>query len=155
MRVMDYKFKFGSKLDGGRQESLSCGLRGETTAAAILFLLGKAKKELEDPRSPGTQIEASFYYIASRWNDGPLVTTIIQRRRIYPVRSAKKSKRRLPNLPEEFNPGNFLSNRENTAGIATSRKSAARITRPVFGGRRTIRSRARIGNCAKKIRKKL
>jgi ATP-dependent helicase/nuclease subunit B len=36
-------------------------------------LLGKAKRAREDPQGAATQIEACFYYIASRWNDGPLV----------------------------------------------------------------------------------
>jgi len=74
MRVVDYKFKFGGSPSAEDNNLSRACLRGERLQPPFYSLLGKAKKELEDPRSPGTQIEASFYYIASRWNDGPLVT---------------------------------------------------------------------------------
>ena len=74
MRVVDYKFKFGSSPSADDNNLSRACLRGERLQPPFYSLLGKAKKELQDPQGADAQIEASFYYIASRWSEGPLVT---------------------------------------------------------------------------------
>jgi ATP-dependent helicase/nuclease subunit B len=74
MRVVDYKFKFGAHPSAEDNNLSRAALRGERLQPPFYSLLGKAKRELEEPQGADAQIEASFYYIAARWNDGPLVT---------------------------------------------------------------------------------
>ncbi len=70
MRVVDYKFKFGANPSAEDNNLSRAALRGERLQPPFYSLLGKAKR----PQGTDAQIEASFYYIASRWSEGPLVT---------------------------------------------------------------------------------
>ena len=74
LRVVDYKFKFGANPRAEDNNLSRAALRGEHLQPPFYSLLGKAKRAREDPHGAATQIEACFYYVASRWNDGPLVT---------------------------------------------------------------------------------
>ena len=116
-------------------------------------LLGKQVTPAERFTAPAPEVEASFYYIASRWTDGPLVTTSFRsegfagkigeeiqkhdrpprqrnsdRAVLHPTGRILPALRRRRNLPQE-----------------PSAQSLA-------GGERSAHAR-RIGSCAKKIRK--
>lgn len=75
LRVIDYKFKFGSARSTQDKDLYRSALRGERLQPPFYFLL--AKRAALDDANQGADIEAkaNFYYIAPRWNDGPLVTT--------------------------------------------------------------------------------
>src|SRR5215471_20650518 len=77
----------------------------------------------------------------------------VSTRRGLPAKSAKKLEIRFLTSPEEFKTGGSLSNRVSIVGTAMWPKSAVRTIHPASGGQRTIRSRALIGSCARKIRK--
>jgi ATP-dependent helicase/nuclease subunit B len=74
MRVVDYKFKFGAGPSSEDNNLYRAALRGERLQPPFYSLLGKAKRAREDPQGADAKVEASFYYIASRWDNGPLVT---------------------------------------------------------------------------------
>jgi ATP-dependent helicase/nuclease subunit B len=73
-RVVDYKFKFGSKPSPEDNNLCRAALRAERLQPPFYSLLGKTLRRRVDPQSADTEIGASFYYIASRWNEGPLLT---------------------------------------------------------------------------------
>jgi ATP-dependent helicase/nuclease subunit B len=75
LRVIDYKFKFGASLTAEDKDLYRAALRGEKLQPPFYFLLGKRLTPQEKNQTPAPEVEASFYYIASRWTDGPLVTT--------------------------------------------------------------------------------
>src|SRR5262249_48909274 len=50
-------------------------LRGEKLQPPFYFLLGKRLTSPKEIQTLALEVEASFYYIAPRWTDGPLVTT--------------------------------------------------------------------------------
>ena len=74
MRVVDYKFKFGANPSAADNNLYRAALRGERLQPPFYSLLGKAKRGAEELQGAAAQIEASFYYIASRWSEGPLIT---------------------------------------------------------------------------------
>jgi ATP-dependent helicase/nuclease subunit B len=74
MRVVDYKFKFGANPSAEDNHLSRAALRGERLQPPFYSLLGKAKREREEPPGADAQIAASFYYIAPRWSGGPLIT---------------------------------------------------------------------------------
>jgi ATP-dependent helicase/nuclease subunit B len=75
LRVIDYKFKFGASLTAEDKDLYRAALRGEKLQPPFYFLLGKRLTPQEKIQTPAPEVEASFYYIASRWTDGPLITT--------------------------------------------------------------------------------
>jgi hypothetical protein len=75
LRVIDYKFKFGASLAAEDKDLYRAALRGEKLQPPFYFLLGKRLTPPEKIQALAPEVEASFYYIASRWADGPLVTT--------------------------------------------------------------------------------
>jgi ATP-dependent helicase/nuclease subunit B len=73
LRVIDYKFKFGGKPSPEDNDLTRSALRGQRLQPPFYSLLGQARRRRDSLRDGESQIEASFYYIASRWSDGPLV----------------------------------------------------------------------------------
>jgi ATP-dependent helicase/nuclease subunit B len=73
MRVVDYKFKFGAKPRAEDNDLDRAALRGERLQPPLYSLLAKRRAERENKEGPEGEVEASFFYIASRWSDGPLV----------------------------------------------------------------------------------
>jgi ATP-dependent helicase/nuclease subunit B len=73
MRVVDYKFKFGAKPSPEDNDLSRSALRAQRLQPPFYSLLGQAKRRRDSLRPGESQIEASFYYIASRWSEGPLV----------------------------------------------------------------------------------
>ena len=72
MRVVDYKFKFGAKPSPEDNDLSRSALRGQRLQPPFYSLLAQAKRR-HDGFHSSDQTEASFYYIASRWSEGPLV----------------------------------------------------------------------------------
>jgi ATP-dependent helicase/nuclease subunit B len=75
LRVIDYKFKFGASSTAEDKDLYRAAVRGEKLQPPFYFLLGKRFTSQEKIQTPAPQVEASFYYIAPRWTDGPLATT--------------------------------------------------------------------------------
>ena len=73
MRVVDYKFKFGVKPSPEDNDLARSALRAQRLQPPLYSLLGHAKRRRDGLADGESQIEASFYYIAPRWTDGPLV----------------------------------------------------------------------------------
>jgi len=73
LRVVDYKFKFGASPNTADKNLIRAALRGERLQPPFYCLL--AEREFGDqtkhPARP--TVEASFYYIAQSWSDGPLL----------------------------------------------------------------------------------
>ncbi|HEX9143102.1 MAG TPA: PD-(D/E)XK nuclease family protein [Candidatus Binatia bacterium] len=74
MRVVDYKFKFGAKQPAEDNDLNRAALRGERLQPPLYSLLAKHRTEKEYETGPAREVEASFFYIAPRWSNGPLVT---------------------------------------------------------------------------------
>ncbi len=75
LRVIDYKFKLGSTRSTQDKDLYRSALRGERLQPPFYFLLGN-RAALDDAiPNAAIEVEATFYYIAPRWSDGPLVTT--------------------------------------------------------------------------------
>jgi ATP-dependent helicase/nuclease subunit B len=75
LRIIDYKFKFGASLTAEDKDLYRAALRGERLQPPFYFLLGKRFALQKKTDAPEPEVEASFYYIAPRWIDGPLVIT--------------------------------------------------------------------------------
>jgi ATP-dependent helicase/nuclease subunit B len=73
MRVVDYKFKFGAKPSTEDNDLARSALRAQRLQPPFYSLLGQAKRRRDSLPKGESQIEASFYYIAPRWSEGPLV----------------------------------------------------------------------------------
>jgi ATP-dependent helicase/nuclease subunit B len=73
MRVIDYKFKFGAKPLPEDNDLARSALRAQRLQPPFYSLLGQAKRRRDGSQNDESQIEASFYYIASRWSEGPLL----------------------------------------------------------------------------------
>jgi ATP-dependent helicase/nuclease subunit B len=71
LRVIDYKFKFGAKPTGLDTDLPRAALRGERLQPPFYYLLA----EPGEATATRPEIEADFYFIASRWADGPLRTS--------------------------------------------------------------------------------
>jgi ATP-dependent helicase/nuclease subunit B len=68
-RVIDYKFKSGTKPSASDTHLVRAALRGERLQPPLYTLLGRA---YADRQSKGTAaIEAAFYFLAPRWHGGP------------------------------------------------------------------------------------
>jgi ATP-dependent helicase/nuclease subunit B len=76
LRVIDYKFKFGANPTAQDKNLDRAALRGERLQPPFYALLGRRWASGRIDHQPtGAGVDASFYYIAARWPDGPLVTT--------------------------------------------------------------------------------
>ena len=73
MRIVDYKFKFGGKPSPEDNDLSRAALRAQRLQPPFYSLLGQAKRSRDGLQAGESQVEASFYYIASRWSEGPLV----------------------------------------------------------------------------------
>jgi ATP-dependent helicase/nuclease subunit B len=73
MRVVDYKFKFGAKPAPEDNDLARSALRAQRLQPPFYSLLGQGKRRRDSLHTGESQIEASFYYIAPRWSEGPLV----------------------------------------------------------------------------------
>jgi ATP-dependent helicase/nuclease subunit B len=75
LRVIDYKFKFGAKPASQDTNLLRAALRGERLQPPFYYILAQhwAEENYFEPSRP--VIEADFYYIATRWAEGPLLST--------------------------------------------------------------------------------
>ena len=74
IRVVDYKFKFGGKPAAEDNNLLRSALRGQRLQPPFYSVLGKVTNERDNPSGTQAQVEASFYFIAPRWSQGPLST---------------------------------------------------------------------------------
>ena len=75
LRVIDYKFKFGSSRSTQDKDLYRSAVRGERLQPPFYYLLGKRAALDGAIQNAEIEVEANFYYIAPRWSDGPLVTT--------------------------------------------------------------------------------
>ncbi|HEX9788917.1 MAG TPA: PD-(D/E)XK nuclease family protein, partial [Candidatus Binatia bacterium] len=73
LRVIDYKFKFGTNPATQDKNLIRAALRGERLQPPFYYML--AQSWLEEHRQTSPAIEANFYFIAPRWSEGPLITT--------------------------------------------------------------------------------
>jgi ATP-dependent helicase/nuclease subunit B len=74
LRVIDYKFKFGVNSTAQDKDLYRAALRGEKLQPPFYVLLGRRLAAEDTTQGSAAEVEAIFYYIASRWSDGPLVT---------------------------------------------------------------------------------
>ena len=74
LRVIDYKFKFGSGPKTADKNLALAALRGERLQPPLYILLAEQWAREKGIPSTDLEIEADFYYIASRWPEGPLDT---------------------------------------------------------------------------------
>jgi ATP-dependent helicase/nuclease subunit B len=73
LRIVDYKFKRSSSATAAEKDLDTAALRGEKLQPPIYSLLGKYWAEANEREIRKPQIEASLFYIAPGWSDGPLV----------------------------------------------------------------------------------
>lgn len=73
LRVIDYKFKFGAGPATPDKNLIRAALRGERLQPPFYNLLARHWSDERTDRGPTPAIEADFYYIATRWSEGPLV----------------------------------------------------------------------------------
>ena len=75
LRVIDYKFKLGANPATQDKNLIRAALRGERLQPPFYYMLAQrwAEEQMKEIARPA--IEADFYYIASRWSDGPLIST--------------------------------------------------------------------------------
>jgi ATP-dependent helicase/nuclease subunit B len=71
LRVIDYKFKFGASPATPDKDLDRAALRGQRLQPPFYLLLGERWSNQQAKKA--ARIEAGFYYIAPRWQDGPLV----------------------------------------------------------------------------------
>jgi ATP-dependent helicase/nuclease subunit B len=74
LRVIDYKFKFGTNPATQDKNLIRAALRGERLQPPFYYMLAQSWLEEHQQTSPPA-IEANFYFIAPRWSEGPLITT--------------------------------------------------------------------------------
>jgi ATP-dependent helicase/nuclease subunit B len=72
LRVIDYKFKFSAQPSTQDKDLYRSALRGQKLQPLFYCLLGK-RCAVGDSQSLQPEVEATFYYIAQRWRDGPLL----------------------------------------------------------------------------------
>ena len=73
MRVVDYKFKFSAQPSSEDNDLCRAALRGQRLQPPLYTVLGQARSKGDHRRGAEVQVSASFYYIAARWSEGPLV----------------------------------------------------------------------------------
>jgi ATP-dependent helicase/nuclease subunit B len=73
LRVIDYKFKFGASPTAADKNLLRAALRGERLQPPFYCLLAAQEFGEKTGDAAKPSVKASFYYIAPRWSDGPLV----------------------------------------------------------------------------------
>jgi ATP-dependent helicase/nuclease subunit B len=72
LRVIDYKFKFGAEPAAQDRDLARAALRGQRLQPPFYSMLGDRWASAQG-FAPGG-VDTAFYYIAPRWQDGPLVT---------------------------------------------------------------------------------
>jgi ATP-dependent helicase/nuclease subunit B len=72
LRIVDYKFKLGASPSTADRDLRKAALRGEKLQPPIYSLLGKRWAEVTGTNAGALSVEASFFYIAPHWKDGPL-----------------------------------------------------------------------------------
>jgi ATP-dependent helicase/nuclease subunit B len=75
LRVIDYKFKFGAKPASQDTNLLRAALRGQRLQPPFYYMLAQHWAEEQHFKPSRPAIEADFYYIATRWTEGPLLST--------------------------------------------------------------------------------
>jgi ATP-dependent helicase/nuclease subunit B len=78
LRIIDYKFKLGASPSTSDRDLYRAALRGEKLQPPVYSLLGKRWAEVSQPRLGAVPVEASFYYIAPFWTDGPLLPAVFR-----------------------------------------------------------------------------
>jgi ATP-dependent helicase/nuclease subunit B len=73
LRVVDYKFKFGASPNTSDKNLIRAALRGERLQPPFYCLLAEREFGGKTEHDARPAVEASFYYIAPRWSDGPLL----------------------------------------------------------------------------------
>ena len=73
LRIVDYKFKRSSSATAAEKDLDTAALRGEKLQPPIYSLLGKYWVEVNEREIRKPEIEATLFYIAPGWSDGPLV----------------------------------------------------------------------------------
>ncbi len=73
IRVVDYKFKFSAQPSSEDNDLCRAALRGQRLQPPLYTVLGQARSKGDHRRGAEVQVSASFYYIAARWSEGPLV----------------------------------------------------------------------------------
>lgn len=71
-RVIDYKYKTGRKASAEDGDPLLAAVRAQKLQLPFYVLLAADYASVRGPATPGA-VEAAFYFLASRWKDGPLV----------------------------------------------------------------------------------
>ncbi len=75
LRVIDYKFKSGAGPTKQDRDLTCAALRGERLQPVFYSLLGKQLGMRADLRLVDPDIAADFYFVAPKWDEGPLVRT--------------------------------------------------------------------------------
>ena len=74
LRVVDYKFKVGLGPAGADRDLRRAALRGERWQPPVYTLLGERWAALKGKSAGALLVETTFFYIAPKWKDGPLLT---------------------------------------------------------------------------------
>jgi ATP-dependent helicase/nuclease subunit B len=73
LRIVDYKFKLGASPGSADRDLRRAALRGERLQPPIYSLLGERWAKRNGRDAGALSVETSFFYIAPRWKDGPLL----------------------------------------------------------------------------------
>jgi ATP-dependent helicase/nuclease subunit B len=73
LRIVDYKFKRSSSATTTEKDLNTAALRGEKLQPPVYSLLGKRWAKVNQAELHDPEVEATLFYIAQSWSDGPLV----------------------------------------------------------------------------------
>ena len=73
LRIVDYKFKRSRSASSAEKDLYTAALRGEKLQPPLYSLLGKHWAEVNRTEVCEPEVEATLFYIAPAWSDGPLV----------------------------------------------------------------------------------
>jgi ATP-dependent helicase/nuclease subunit B len=73
LRIVDYKFKRSSSASTAEKDLDTAAMRGEKLQPPVYSLLGKRWAEVNETEIGEPEVEATLFYIAPAWSDGPLV----------------------------------------------------------------------------------
>ena len=106
LRIVDYKFKSGSSSTSKETDLYRAALRAERLQPPLYTYLARSRK----PDVAQEQVETSFYYIAPRWSDGPLVVKSFNGAELIAERGAA-IRATLAQLAEGIRSGRFFMHR--------------------------------------------
>ncbi len=115
LRVIDYKFKFGASPATQDKNLVRAALRGERLQPPFYYMLAQRWVEEQMKEIAHPAIEASFYFIAPRWPDGPLISSAYGSDGLS-GKTGAETKQTIAYLAEGVRQGRFFINRGEYCG---------------------------------------